>query len=154
MVDNFRLYADTTGLQEEGQKLTFLLGDLTSWQQDFFDPRKPEQMLAQFVAFDVPIIVITDRRFGGAGQRGLMPPDLRRIERTPSGGGEPGPGFLSCAHVRQTYQRRVSGDIGPIAQHGIDNRSGDGGAVVNSAGSKRSTPTIIFGGPSLALSLL
>jgi hypothetical protein len=49
-----------------------------------------------------------------------------RIERTPSGGGEPGPGFLSCAHVRQTHQRRVSGDIGPIAQHGIDNLSGMG----------------------------
>ena len=87
MVDNFRLYADTTGLQEEGQKLTFLLGDLTSWQQDFFDPRKPEQMLAQFVAFDVPIIVITDRRFGGAGQRGLMPPDLRRMREPRAGAG-------------------------------------------------------------------
>src|SRR5580693_3575525 len=69
---------------------------------------------------------------------------VRRVERTPSGGGEPGPGFLSCAHVGQTHQRRVSADVGPIAQHGINNLVGGWGCrgLPNNDRLKRSAVTL------------
>jgi hypothetical protein len=47
------------------------------------------------------------------------------MERTPSGVWLGVPELE--AHIRQTHQGRVSGDIGPIAQHGINNLVGGWG---------------------------